>query len=116
LGLVDKIGGISDAIAFAADEANLEEYDVRIIPRPKSFVELLMADLQEEDNDENTLSLALRNLLPGQTSLVDALIPRLQALEPQRLRSVMIGLAQLQQLDKERVLMAMPIITIRDDR
>ena len=40
LGLVDQLGSLSDAIRLAADKAGLKEaeYDVRVVPRPKSFL------------------------------------------------------------------------------
>ena len=59
LGLVDKIGGLHDTIRFAAKEASLDEYDIRILPRPKSFIEVLLSDLQDGESDNKTLSLAL---------------------------------------------------------
>jgi protease-4 len=42
LGLIDEIGGLRDALAFAADKADLDEgeYDVRVLPEPKSLAEL----------------------------------------------------------------------------
>ena len=55
LGLVDKLGGLEDAIAFAAKEANITEYDIRILPQPKSFIEVLLSDLQDGDEDNKTL-------------------------------------------------------------
>ena len=42
LGLVDRLGTLSDAVAFAADQAKLKTYDVRVVPEPKSFLERLM--------------------------------------------------------------------------
>ena len=41
LGLVDRLGTLSDAVAFAADQAKLKTYDVRVVPEPKSFLERL---------------------------------------------------------------------------
>jgi protease-4 len=43
LGLVDEIGGIDDAIAYAAKKANLDEgeYDVRTLPEPKTLADYL---------------------------------------------------------------------------
>lgn len=43
LGLVDEIGGLDAAIAFAADQADLEpgDYDVRALPQPKTLAELM---------------------------------------------------------------------------
>jgi len=43
LGLVDEIGGLQDAIAYAAGKGGLEagEYDVRILPEPKTLADYL---------------------------------------------------------------------------
>ena len=39
LGLVDKMGGLQEALRYAALEANLgEEYDVQILPKPKNLI------------------------------------------------------------------------------
>lgn len=43
LGMVDQIGGLDKAIAFAAGKARLEqgEYEVRMLPQPKTLADLL---------------------------------------------------------------------------
>jgi protease-4 len=43
LGMVDEIGGIDDALAYAATKVGLDEskYDVRVVPQPKSLGDLL---------------------------------------------------------------------------
>jgi len=41
LGLVDKIGGLQDAIACAAGMAKLKDYSLREYPEPKSFLDML---------------------------------------------------------------------------
>jgi ClpP class serine protease len=38
---VDRLGTLSDAVAFAADQAKLKTYDVRVVPKPKNFLERL---------------------------------------------------------------------------
>jgi protease-4 len=114
LGLVDQLGGLEDAIAFAAKEARVKEYDIRVLPQPKSFIEVLLSDLQDGDEDDKTLSLSLQQLVPGNASLIDAVLPQLRALEPDRLNSVLQGLQQLQLLQQEGVLTAMPVIELRD--
>ena len=45
LGLVDKIGGLEDALAHVAKEAKIKDYELRVLPKPKSLIDLLMADL-----------------------------------------------------------------------
>lgn len=46
LGLVDEIGGVEEAIAYAADKTGLKpgDYDVRILPQPKTLADLLMGN------------------------------------------------------------------------
>ncbi len=114
LGLVDKLGGLEDAIKFAAQEAKLDEFDVRVLPRPKSFIELLMSDLQDGESDSKSLSTALQQVLPQRPSLIDLALPELKGLEPQRLRSVLMALQQMQLMQGEHVLTTMPLIDVRD--
>jgi len=42
-GLVDVIGGLDDAIAFAAKKGGLDSYEVVNYPKPKSLIEQIMA-------------------------------------------------------------------------
>jgi len=113
LGLVDKLGGLQEAIACAAQQASLAEYDILILPQPKSLIEILLGDLQDGDQDTKNLSDALHQVVPRHTSLMDAVLPQLRALDPARLQGVLQGLQQLQLLQQERVITAMPVIEIR---
>ncbi len=45
LGLVDEIGGIDDAIDYAAKESGLDNYKIAVYPKQKSSFELLMEQL-----------------------------------------------------------------------
>jgi protease-4 len=45
LGLIDELGGLNDAIASAADLAEITSYSIRRYPRYKSNFEMLMEDL-----------------------------------------------------------------------
>jgi protease-4 len=44
LGMVDEIGGVQNAIGYAANKAGLQEgqYDVKVLPTPRTLAELLM--------------------------------------------------------------------------
>lgn len=46
LGLVDEIGGLDETIAYAAKRATLEpgQYDIRVLPAPKTLADLLMGN------------------------------------------------------------------------
>ncbi len=49
LGMVDELGGLESAIAYAAEQADLKKgtYDVRVVPQPKTLAELLMGGEEE---------------------------------------------------------------------
>jgi protease-4 len=42
LGLVDQIGGLQAAIEYAAKSVSLEKYKVRVVPKPKDAVDILL--------------------------------------------------------------------------
>lgn len=47
IGLVDEIGGIQDAVNYAARLAKTSDYRLREYPEPKNFLELLLNDYKE---------------------------------------------------------------------
>lgn len=49
IGLVDELGTLSDAISFAAQKANMKNYDVAAYPKKLSKFEQLFKDLDEEE-------------------------------------------------------------------
>ncbi len=51
IGLVDEIGGLHDAVAYAAHEAKLEKPDVRLVPEPKSQFEGLFSPPKKQDDE-----------------------------------------------------------------
>ena len=56
LGLVDKIGTLEDAIQHVAEQAKLKDYEVRVYPEPKNFMEVLLEELSDGDRDYNHLA------------------------------------------------------------
>jgi len=58
--LVDVLGGLDDAVAIAAQKAGVsEDYKLRYFPRPKtlSFVEQIMVQLQEQEDEKTKAKL-----------------------------------------------------------
>jgi len=51
IGLVDEIGGLDQAIAYAAKQANLKDYKIKIYPTEKSLVEQIAASFSEAKQD-----------------------------------------------------------------
>jgi len=115
LGLIDKIGGLDDAIRHAAKEAKLKQYDVRVYPEAKNFLEVLLEDLSGEERDSNHLALPAfgRPSLPS-ASLLELALPHLKGLDRDRLASIKAVIERLELLKQERVMLLMPEILIRD--
>jgi len=115
LGLVDKIGTLDDAVRFVADEAKLKDYEVRVYPEPKNFLEILTEDLGDSDRDPNHLAIPLfGNAASGSTSILDLALPYLKGLDHARVESIKTALRRLDLLQQEHALLAMPEIDIRD--
>ncbi len=101
-GLVDKLGGLHDAIHFAANEAKVKDYEIRVVPEPESFLDLLLGEAGSKSNDKHLQ-------LQTQDSLWSAVLPMLKGLDPHRVRSIQSAFRQLEILQKERVSLFMPI-------
>ena len=109
LGLVDKIGGLHDAVAFAAAAAKLQDdHDVRVVPRPKNFMEMLMSDLNPSQDDGRHLALQHTMASP----IFQTVVPLLQNLDPSRVQAVKHALLQLSILQAEQVSLTMPVMTL----
>jgi len=107
LGLVDKIGTLHDAVAYAADQAKLKDYDVRVVPEPKNFLERLMEQATGAGDDEAG-QVALPRPTHAGGSLVEMAMPYLQHLDPQRVRLVTLAIERLDLMRREGVVVVMP--------
>jgi protease-4 len=107
LGLVDKIGGLGAAIAYIAGEAKLTDYDVRIVPEPKNFLEQLIEEASGAGDDTPGVDVRI-GAAAGPGSLVDLAMPLLRHLDPPRVAAVTDALRHLQLLQREGVLLIMP--------
>jgi protease-4 len=105
LGLVDSIGTLNDAIEFAADQAKIKIYDVRVVPEPKNFMEQLSEQMSGGKNDPGRIQTGFTG-----DSLFKLAAPYLQNLDPQRVAAVASVLSRLQVLQKEGVVLTMPEI------
>ncbi len=109
LGLVDRIGGLGDAIVHVAGEAKLTgDYDVRMVPPNKNFLEQLIEDASGSSDDAPGIGLHIRPVAAGPDSLVDLAMPLLRHLDPPRVAAVRDALRHLQLLQREGVLLMMP--------
>ncbi|MGH7971161.1 MAG: S49 family peptidase, partial [Limisphaerales bacterium] len=105
LGLIDRLGTLHDAIAFAADQAKVANYDVRVVPEPKNFLEQLFEQAAGHQDDPGHVNLAASG-----DNLLKLAAPYLQDLDPQRVAAIASALRRLQILQKEGVVLTMPQI------
>ena len=105
LGLVDRIGTLSEAIAFAAEQAKIKDYDVRVVPEPKNFLEQLMQQFSGSKDEPGHVGSAV-----SESSLLKLAAPFLQNLDPRRTAAVASVLRRLEILQKEGVVLTMPEI------
>ena len=103
LGLVDKIGTLSDAVRFAAAEAKVADYDVRVVPKTKNLLERLMEEAGGGGEDEQWLA------TPSLTKLA---LPYLNGLDPQRVAAIRTALGRLQLLGRECIVLMTPEVYV----
>ena len=108
LGLVDKIGTMQDAIEYIAGQAKTKDYEIRVVPEPKSFIEKLMEELMGDKEETNSL---VRLRVP-QTSLVDLAQPYLRQLDPARVQAVTRALQHLQVIQRDGATLMMPELNL----
>ncbi|MCO6436384.1 MAG: signal peptide peptidase SppA [Phycisphaerae bacterium] len=105
LGLIDRMGGLEEAISFAAGEAGISDYETRVIPEPPGIMELLLGSTEEPDLSQmglGRLGAAMRG------SSLESAIRGLSRLEPARWRSFLRALQQIALIQDEGVVMMMP--------
>ncbi len=108
LGLVDKIGGINQAIDYAAAKASLEDYDVRVIPRPKDILTQLIEEYSGQGERPTDISMPdAMTLFSGNPSL-RSIFELLRKTEPQRARALYQALMRVELIRRENVIMMMP--------
>jgi protease-4 len=119
LGLVDQIGGLSDAMAFASKKAGLgSEYEVYVLPKPKELADILKEMFGEQGPDDWEIRVdgaAADDVLPGllgsrypSGELGRSLLPMLRLIAPQQLKRAATDLNNLLILHEERVGCFMP--------
>lgn len=105
LGLVDEIGTLEDAIAYAAKSVELTDYEIRSFPEQHNFFEQLLVDIGEQKKKDD------KHLTTG---LWSAVVPALQGLDPHRTAMVKEVIQQLEFLHTERVMLTSPVLRVVD--
>jgi protease IV len=110
-GLVDKIGGLDAAVDFAARRASIGDYDVRVVPEPKNFIDKLIGEMSGKGERPSDITVHMKpNLLARpENSLWSVLMPLVQHLEPQRAAALTQAMTRIALLRKETVITMMPM-------
>ncbi|HOW73611.1 MAG TPA: signal peptide peptidase SppA [Phycisphaerae bacterium] len=110
-GLVDKLGGLEDAIVFAAERANITDYQVQTLPETRNFMDMLLKSLTgqptEEEGGGKGVSTGIRGWLVKQAALQD-ILKALRLADPARARAVLGALRRAELLRSEATLLVMP--------
>ncbi len=104
LGLIDKIGGLEDAIKLAGKKARISDYEIRVIPEPPSMFDLFMGT---EDDEFAHAVLANTPLGLAHTPLFRGLLSTLAKSDPQRCRAVLRTLQKVELIHQEGVVAIM---------
>ncbi len=110
-GLVDQLGGLQDAIKYAATESKVSNYDVVQMPEPKNFLEMFVKGLAGESDEDSGDSIQIRANHYGWLFKTPAVAEALQAvrsLDPAKTRQVMQLLFRLELLSRESTLCVTP--------
>ena len=105
-GLVDRIGGLNDALALAAQKVGVKDYEVYILPKQKEPMdilrELFTGESSEDEFEIETAAAVVSNPLAA------AALPLLQQLAPRQAENLRRALTNLMILDRDRVGCFMP--------
>lgn len=105
LGLVDKIGSLHDAVRHVAAEAKVTDYEIRVVPPPKNFLEQLLEETAGDKDEGKGLDLSAAR---RPASLVDLAAPYLRHLDPERVRTIQAALRRMELTQAEGAVLLMP--------
>lgn len=105
IGLIDKIGGLEDAIKFAAQRAGLGDYDIRVIPEPPSIFDLFK---HHGDEDEYAEAFTAPRLSLTRMPPFDTMLSTLATVDPLRVQAIVRSLQRIELLHTESVITMMP--------
>jgi protease-4 len=105
LGMVDEIGGLSDAIKHAAAEVDLKEYEVRTVPASKSVIDMLMGRGGAADDEAR---------MPYRPRIELSVDSPLKLMPASARKLILQQLQVIQLLDKRPVMLVSPyVITVK---
>jgi protease-4 len=110
LGLVDKLGGLDDAIKHAAREAGISGYQIRVLPEPPNIFDIFTGKTEQDEYARVTMRPRPRL---AETPAVAATLSALSRLDPQRAAAVRQAITCLELIHAETAVTMMPALVIR---
>lgn len=109
LGLIDRIGSLNDAVEYAAVQASISDYEIRVIPQPKDFFTIIMEKMTGQGERPSDLSIRTSAGLADLNSpLFRAVFPLLKQLDPKRASAVCRIVERVELIRREGVALMMP--------
>ncbi|MFT5049921.1 MAG: protease-4 [Chlamydiales bacterium] len=113
LGLVDQLGTMSDAVRVAAEMARIDDFELRVLPKPPTLFDLFDKASGERERSRISLSSSIASSFLGQrASFIEGLAPILAALDPQRVGVLEQAIQRLDILHREHVVLMPPVASI----
>lgn len=117
LGLVDRLGGLQDAIKFAAAAGNISDYEIRLLPERKNLIDMILKSLMGGESDEDAVAIkagAPRFGWTLQSPAIREIIPALRTMDRTKADSILHALLRIELLAQEPALLVTPTdITVR---
>ena len=109
LGLVDKIGGLRDAISDAVGRSKLKRYKVSMFPKEMKVMDFLSKELREKGNEEYIYQDHKKSLASVfKTDLIKQQVNALKSLNPKLGKTLETFFINLQMLHEEKVILVSP--------
>jgi protease-4 len=109
LGLVDRIGGLNEALDFAAKRASIGNYEIKIIPEPKDFLTELVESLSGKETRPSDIEVTGgTQRIDFRSPLYQSALPLLSQLDPRRCAAFRQALGRLELIRREGVALMMP--------
>ena len=111
IGLIDRIGGLRDAIDIAKDKAGLKKYKISMYPKQVTLESMITKELRDKpEEDDYVYTQSNSNFLQSALTKngIEAQITLLQKLDPRLAANFRTFLQQLQLLANKEVLLISP--------
>ncbi len=107
-GLIDQIGGLASATRYAAEKAGIEKYELRVIPRTKDFMTMLIEDMSGQGDKPSDITVRpSASLIKTFSPMFQSIMPVLNQLDPQRARAVYQALDRIELIRQDGVALMM---------